>query len=131
MSAVINRAKQHYRNSLIFESVIIFGLYLVVLAVWNATLAFSVLSGMLAAYLPYCLFVYWFFFHNSVKTRSKTTALYRGEGLKWVATIVFISVCFRFYTELNVAAFFAGYISILVLNNLIPFVITKTENRKI
>lgn len=131
MSAVINRAKQHYRNSLIFESVIIFGLYLVVLAVWNATLAFSVLSGMLAAYLPYCLFVYWFFFHNLVKTRSKTTALYRGEGLKWAATIVFISVCFRFYTELNVAAFFAGYISILVLNNLIPFVITKTENRKI
>lgn len=131
MSAVINRAKQHYRKSLIFELVIILGLCLVVLLVWNAASVLSALSGMSAAYLPHCLFVYWFFFSNSVKTQSKTTALYRGEGLKWVTTIVFVAACFKFYTELNLVAFFAGYIFILILNNLIPFIVTKIENRKI
>lgn len=130
MSAVINRAKQHYSKALVFESLFILGFCLVVL-IYNVTMAFSLLAGMSAAYLPHCLFVYWFFFHNLAKKHSKTTVLYRGAGLKWILTIVFITVCFKLISNLNLTAFFSGYILILILNNLIPFVIVKEKNRKI
>ena len=93
-------------------------------------MAFSFLAGMSAAYLPHCLFVYCFFFHNLKKKQSKITVLYLGEGLKWITTIMFITVCFKLISNLNLAAFFSGYILILILNNLIPFVIVKEKNRK-
>lgn len=130
MSAVINRAKQHYSKALVFESLFILGFCLVVL-IYNVTMAFSLLAGMSAAYLPHCLFVYLFFFHDLAKKKSKTTVLYRGEGLKWITTIMFITICFKFISNLNLTAFFSGYILILILNNLIPFVIVKEKNRKI
>ena len=86
---------------------------------------------MSASYLPHFLFVYLFFFHYLEKKKSKTTVLYRGEGLKWITTIMFITVCFKFISNLNLTVFFSGYILILILNNLIPFVIVKEKNRKI
>ena len=60
MSAVINRAKQHYSKVLVFESLFILGFCLVVL-IYNVTMAFSFLAGMSAAYLPHCLFICFFF----------------------------------------------------------------------
>ena len=130
MSAVINRAKQHYSKALVFELLFVLVFCLVVL-IYNVTMAFSFLAGMSAAYLPHCLFVYCFFFHNLKKKQSKITVLYLGEGLKWITTIMFITVCFKLISNLNLAAFFFGYILILILNNLIPFVIVKEKNRKI
>ena len=130
MSAVINRAKQNYRKVLVFELLFVLGFCLVVL-IYNVTMAFSFLAGMSAAYLPHFLFVYLFFFHDLAKKKSKTTVLYRGEGLKWITTIMFITICFKFISNLNLTAFFSGYILILILNNLIPFVIVKEKNRKI
>ena len=129
MSAVINRAKQHYSKALVFELLFVLVFCLVVL-IYNVTMAFSFLAGMSAAYLPHCLFVYCFFFHNLKKKQSKITVLYLGEGLKWITTIMFIIVCFKLISNLNLAAFFSGYILILILNNLIPFVIVKEKNRK-
>lgn len=129
MSAVINRAKQHYSKALVFELLFVLVFCLVVL-IYNVTMAFSFLAGMSAAYLPHCLFVYCFFFHNLKKKQSKITVLYLGEGLKWITTIMFITVCFKLISNLNLAAFFSGYILILILNNLIPFVIVKEKNRK-
>ena len=129
MSAVINRAKQHYSKALVFELLFVLVFCLVVL-IYNVTMAFSLLAGMSAAYLPHCLFVYCFFFHNLKKKQSKITVLYLGEGLKWITTIMFITVCFKLISNLNLAAFFSGYILILILNNLIPFVIVKEKNRK-
>ena len=106
-------------------------IYCLVVLIYNVTMAFSFLAGMSAAYLPHCLFVYLFFFHDLAKKKSKTTVLYRGEGLKWITTIMFITVCFKFISNLNLTVFFSGYILILILNNLIPFVIVKEKTRKI
>lgn len=56
------------------------------------------------------------------------TALYRGEGLKWLLTIVLVVASFKLMMNLNVLAFFIGYIMMLVFNNLIPFVLSKVKN---
>lgn len=55
------------------------------------------------------------------------TALYRGEGLKWLLTIVLVVASFKLMMNLNVLAFFIGYIMMLVFNNLIPFVLSKVK----
>ena len=73
MSAVINRAKQHYSKALVFELLFVLGCCLVVL-IYNVTMAFSFLAGMSAAYLPHCLFVYCFFFHNLKKKTVKNNS---------------------------------------------------------
>lgn len=127
MSFVVNQAKQHYRKALWVELGIVLLLTLLVLVVkFDITLSFS--AGLLSSFLPFCLFVYWIFFRYSPKNQSKMTALYRGEGLKWLATIVLIVASFKLITHLNVLAFFIGYIMMLIFNNLIPFVLSKVKN---
>ncbi|ABR73711.1 F0F1 ATP synthase subunit I [Actinobacillus succinogenes] len=127
MSFVVNQAKRHYRKALWIESgIILLVTLLVLVANFDATL--SLLTGLLSGFLPYCLFVYWLFFRYSPKNQSKMTALYCGEGLKWLATIVLIAASFKLITNLNVLAFFIGYIMMLIFNNLIPFVFSKVKN---
>lgn len=79
---------------------------------------------MLAGFLPQCLLIYWYFFRQNEKMPSKMTALYQGEGLKWLATILLIVISFKLVAEMNVIAFFSGYILLLILNNLIPFLLS-------
>ena len=126
MSFVVNQAKQHYRHVLVIELGIITLLTFIVL-VFKFDITLSFLFGLLSSFLPFCLFVYWIFFRYSPKNQSKMTALYRGEGLKWLLTIVLVVASFKLIMNLNVLAFFIGYIMMLVFNNLIPFVLSKVK----
>jgi len=126
MSFVVNQAKQHYRKALWVEIGIVLLLTLLV-SVLKFDITLSFLTGLLSSFVPFCLFVYWIFFRYSPKNQSKMTALYRGEALKWLATIVLIVASFKLITNLNVLAFFVGYIMMLVFNNLIPFVLSKVK----
>lgn len=123
MSAVIRRAKQHYLKSLLAQLLLI-GLLAFVVFIWKPLFAMDFSCGMLAGFLPHGLMVYWFFFHNQAKNQAKMTALYRGEGLKWLATIVLILLSIKFIPNLNVPAFFVGYVLLLILNNLVPFLLS-------
>ena len=126
MSCVINQAKQHYRKALLIElGIIIFATLIVSVFRFDVTMSF--LSGLLSSFLPFCLFVYWIFFRFTPKNQSKMNALYRGEGLKWLLTIVLVVASFKLMMNLNVLAFFIGYIMMLVFNNLIPFVLSKVK----
>lgn len=126
MSFVVNQAKQHYRHVLVIELGIIALLTFIVL-VFKFDITLSFLFGLLSSFLPFCLFVYWIFFRYSPKNQSKMTALYRGEGLKWLLTIVLVVASFKLIMNLNVLAFFIGYIMMLFFNNLIPFVLSKVK----
>lgn len=123
MSAVIQRAKKHYFISLIIEISLII-LITLFCFIWQPDNVISFILGILSSFLPHSFFVYWFFFKNNQKTQTKITALYRGEGLKWALTILFIVGSFQLISELRPLGFFVGYMLGLVLNNLIPFLLS-------
>lgn len=124
MSTVINQAKQHYVKALKIEIMLLL-LFSLGLFLWQANFGCSLLAGGFAAYLPFGLFVYWVFFKKSAKAQSKMTAFYWGEGLKWVATILLLIISLKWIPDLHILSFFAGYFVALLLNNLIPFVLSK------
>lgn len=57
------------------------------------------------------------------------TAFYRGEGVKWLSTIVLVVACFKWVSFLHLIAFFAGYFVALFANNVIPFVLSTKNER--
>lgn len=124
MSAVINRSRQQYKKALIWETGIILTLSFCAFF-GGIALASSLLSGLLASFLPHCLFVYWIFFREPAKNASKMSAFYRGEGLKWGATILLIVASFKLLPELHLIAFFVGYFLALCLNIVLPHLTNK------
>lgn len=124
MSAVINQAKQHYVKALKIEVMLLL-LFSLGLFFWQANWGVSLLAGSFAAYLPFGLFVYWVFFKKSAKSQSKMTAFYWGEGVKWITTILLLIFSLKGIPDLHILSFFAGYFLALLLNNLIPFVLSK------
>lgn len=124
MSAVINKAKRHYLKALRTElSIIITGFLL--LTILKGYVSVSFLIGSLAIFLPHCLFVYWIFFKKPAENHSKVTAFYRGEGVKWLTTIFLVIAGFKWIPDLQIGLFFTGYVVALLLNNVVPFVLSK------
>lgn len=124
MSAVINRAKQHYAKSLKVEGVILLLISIGLLGV-KGNVSISFLTGSLASFLPFGLFVYWVFFKKTAKNSSKMTAFYWGEGVKWMATIMLLIAGLTLIPTLQIGAFFVGYFLALLLNNVIPFMLSR------
>lgn len=124
MSAVINRAKLQYRKALLIELAIIVGLSVICLFM-KSFWALSFFVGYLASFIPHCVFVYWVFFRNSAKDRTKMTAFYWGEGLKWVIAITLIIASLTLIPSLQFLLFFAGYFLALFLNILLPMLVSR------
>ncbi|WGE90249.1 ATP synthase subunit I [Actinobacillus arthritidis] len=124
MSAVINKAKQHYAKALKTEILLLFCI-LCILMVWKGESSFSFFGGALSSFLPHCVLVYWIFFKKTTKEQSKMTAFYRGEGLKWLITILLVILCFKLLPSLHLVLFFVGYLVTLFFNNVIPFILSK------
>ena len=124
MSAVINRAKSQYKQALKVEFFLLC-VFALGVSLWKMNFNFSFLGGALASFLPHLVFVYWVFFKKSAKNQSKMTAFYRGEGMKWLVTIILVLGCFKLIPALDVVLFFVGYFIALFLNNMIPFVLSK------
>lgn len=124
MSAVINKAKLHYISALKTEFLLlicIFGL----LMIWKGEISISFLGGFLSSFLPHCVFVYWIFLKKTTKNQSKMGDFYRGEGLKWLITILLVVACFKLLPSLHLVLFFVGYLMALFFNNVIPFILSK------
>ena len=126
MSAVIHRAKKHYFKSLIIQSILMIFLCFFVF-IWKNDVVIDFSIGMLIGYFPHILLVFWVFFRDNSKTQQKLTALYYGEALKWLTTILLMVLSLKLITNLNVMPFFIGYILLILLNNLIPFLLSLVK----
>lgn len=128
MSAVIKQAKQHYGRAIKVEMAVLAVLTLV-LASWKGAECVSFLAGGLVSFVPYCVFAYWIFFRNTAKDATKMTAFYRGEAIKWAITILLFVGGLKWIPDLHLGLFFAGYMVGLVLNNAVPFVLSRRSSR--
>lgn len=124
MSAVINKAKLQYRKALSIEVAIIFILTFI-LFLLKGDVSISFLTGGMASFLPHCVFVYWVFFRNSAKDRTKMTAFYWGEGIKWIVAIVLIVSSLTLVPNLQFLVFFVGYFLALFLNIALPILLNR------
>lgn len=124
MSRVIQQAKKKYKMVLSIEFIILLAsLFLLTFWQWKIALSFSL--GIVAIFLPYCLFVWVVFFTKNQQLSNKITSFYRGEAIKFVSTIVLIVLAFRLYADMHIMAFFTGYFIAIILNNILPFLVSK------
>lgn len=122
MSAVLRRAKQFYCKAMTVEFVICLSLTLVISFGGSFYQAYSFFLGSLIAFLPQVIFIYYVFFR---KNTQKVTALYRGEGLKWLMTIVLMVFVLKTVTSLNMILFFTGYFLGLFCNGIFPIFLNR------
>ena len=61
-----------------------------------------------------------------MKITKKLTALYRGEAIKFVLTILLIIMAFKWLLVTYFIVFFTGFFVALMLNNIIPFLLNKS-----
>lgn len=124
MSAVLGEAKQRYKSMLWAETVF---LAVLCLAVWvvRSDYSLSLLTGGLVALVPQVILVYWFFFRKLPANVNKMSVFYRAEGLKWLATILFMVVVFKFFKSVHIVTFFTGYFVMLLCNSLFPLFLRR------
>lgn len=120
MSAILLNEKRFYQKVLSIETLILLVFSGLVWLFSDIQTGLSFVSGCFSAVFPQFLFVYWIFFRQTAKNANKMQAFYRGEGLKWLATIILIALLFSFYSGLQHLAFFAGYFLGLLGNILVP-----------
>lgn len=125
MSAVLERTQKRYLQVIRIELILLVSLSLLIsISVEPSLLSgVSFVSGALASVLPQGLFIYWVFFRQNRNNTHKMTTFYRGEGLKWLATIALIIIALKGISPLNITLFFTGYFVFLLCNSLLPFLI--------
>ena len=123
MSKVLTQAKNRYQKAMIIESVclVVFGL---LVTLWQGESAVDFSLGFICAFVPFCAFAYIVFFRKQ-DFSTKLTALYRGEAMKFMLTIVLVSVFFKWFYISHFILFFIGFFVALVLNNIIPFLLNR------
>ena len=100
---------------------VVFGL---LVALWQGKGAVDFGLGFICAFVPFCVFTYIVFFGKQ-DFSTKLTALYRGEAMKFMLTIVLVSVFFKWFYISHFILFFIGFFVALVLNNIIPFLLNR------
>ena len=124
MSRVLTQTKNRYKKTMLIEIGIILILS-VLLAFWNRKSAVDFGLGFLCAFLPFCFFVHVVFYRKQ-HLSTKLTALYRGEFVKFILTIILIAVAFKWLVIKEFILFFIGFFMALMLNNLIPFLLNRS-----
>lgn len=123
MSAVLKKTKELYQSVLLIE-LILLTIMAVIVGLWlGLNNAASFLFGEIAGFFPHCVFVYWVFFRKRMIDTQKMTTFYRGEGLKWLTTIILIVVVFKSYAQMNYLSFFCGFFFMILCNSLLPIVL--------
>lgn len=123
MSAVLKRAKNFYCKAMAVELVIFISIVLLLAVLRSSKDSISFLLGVLVSFLPQCVFIYWVFFRKNLQ---KVTAFYRGEGLKWLVTIVLMVLVLKMVT-LNMVLFFLGYFLCLFCNGVFPIFLNRQQ----
>lgn len=127
MSAILLNEKRFYQKALSIETLILLFFSGLTWLFSDRHTGLSFVSGCFSAVLPQLLFVYWIFFRSTAKNANKMQAFYRGEGLKWLATIILIALLFGYYTNLQHLIFFAGYFLGLLSNIFVPMFLKQWE----
>ncbi|MFQ1014471.1 ATP synthase subunit I [Avibacterium paragallinarum] len=122
MSAIIKQTKKQYLIALSIELLVMLVIFWFLWALQQSAVSF--LLGFLASFVPYALFV-WVMFFFQQKKNNPLTRFYRGGAIKFVCTIIFIVVAFKMVITMNYMVFFTGYFFALLLNNLLPFMVSK------
>ena len=123
MSRILSHAKKNYRKAIVIESLLLVVFYLLIYG-WQRQSAVDFSYGFLSAFLPFCTFIF-IIFYRKQNFSTKLTALYKGEAIKFVLTIVFISISFKYFSVTNFIIFFSGFFIALMLNNLVPFLLRR------
>ncbi|TNH09455.1 ATP synthase subunit I [Testudinibacter sp. TR-2022] len=130
MSAVLDRNRKLYHKAFIIELALILIVYALI-GLLQPAFSFPFLLGALIGWLPQLvLVVYVFYLRANLQPEHKLKALYQGEGIKIVLTIILLLLVF-INIDLTPLAFFAGYFGLILLNNLLPFVLQKHTESKI
>ncbi len=108
MSRILSHAKKNYRKAIIIESLLLVVFYLLIYG-WQRQSAVDFGYGFLSAFLPFCTFIF-IVFYRKQNFSTKLTALYKGEAIKFVLTIVFISISFKYFSVTNFIIFFSGFL---------------------
>ncbi len=107
MSQVLTQAKNRYQKAILLEMgfILIFG---ALMSIWQWKSAVDFCLGFFSAF---CLFVplLILFFYRKQNLSTKLTALYRGEAIKFILTILFIAVSFKWLGVSRFFLFFAGF----------------------
>ncbi|MGC6248901.1 ATP synthase subunit I [Bisgaard Taxon 45] len=127
MSQVIDRARKKYKMTLWVELGVLLTSFVCLIG-YKWLIGVSFLLGALAIAIPHGLFVWLVFFTKKQQTLNKLTTFYRGEAVKFISTIFFIVLAFKLVDSMHVIAFFIGYFITIVLNNLLPFLVSKYLN---
>ncbi len=108
MSRIVQQAKVQYQKAIFIEIVIML-LLACFFALWQMKSAFDFLFGFLSALIPFGVFVYVVFYRKQ-HLATKLTALYKGEAIKFVLTIVFISISFKYFSVTNFIIFLVVFL---------------------
>ncbi|MGC6405934.1 ATP synthase subunit I [Bisgaard Taxon 45] len=127
MSQVIDQARKKYKMTLWVELGVLLTSFVCLIG-YNWLIGISFLLGALAIAIPHSLFVWFVFFTKKQQISNKLTTFYRGEAVKFISTIFFIVLAFKLVDSIHVIAFFIGYFITIVLNNLLPFLVSKYLN---
>ncbi|MGC6408935.1 ATP synthase subunit I [Bisgaard Taxon 45] len=127
MSQVIDRARKKYKMTLWVELGVLLTSFVCLIG-YKWLIGVSFLLGALAIAIPHGLFVWLVFFTKKQQISNKLTTFYRGEAVKFISTIFFIVLAFKLVDSMHVIAFFIGYFITIVLNNLLPFLVSKYLN---
>lgn len=123
MSAVLDKNKKRYTKVFMVESALILVIY-ALFYLLKPTVSLSFLLGALAAFLPQVVFAgYVFYLRAGSPPVEKAKILYQGEAIKITVMIVLLLLIF-INIKLNPIIFFAGYFGLILLNNLLPFVLS-------
>ncbi|AAK03571.1 ATP synthase subunit I [Pasteurella multocida] len=129
MSKVIYQAKKQYKIALGIELGVLLA-SLICLLGYQWQVAISFILGSSAIFIPHCLFVWFVFFTKKQQFSNKLTTFYGGEAVKFISTIFLIVLAFKLFNSMHFIAFFVGYFITIVLNNILPFFISKYLNIK-
>ncbi|TYA28542.1 ATP synthase subunit I [Aggregatibacter actinomycetemcomitans] len=125
MSIVLAQARAKYKKSIYIEFFVGLVLSSIIALLANTESAVDFCLGFFAAFIPFFIFVYVVFYRNQDLSK-KLTALYRGEAIKFVLTILLIIFSFKWLSVTYFIVFFTGFFTALMLNNIIPFLLNRS-----
>ena len=125
MSRVLAQARAKYKKAILIELFFVVVLGSVIALLSDTQSAVDFCLGFFSAFIPFCVFVHVVFYCNQ-NLSKKLTALYRGEAIKFVLTILLIIMAFKWLLVTYFIVFFTGFFVALMLNNIIPFLLNKS-----
>ncbi|MDG6895268.1 ATP synthase subunit I [Volucribacter amazonae] len=131
MSRILGNTRALYVKVILIEAILL-AVFSLLLAIYQQHYGVSFLFGAISSFIPQVLLIGFVFFREkSQYLTNKTTALYQGEGIKFLLTMFMIALVFIFYQAINLVIFFIAFVFFLALNVVLPMIllIKQQKNR--